>query len=235
MTTVGLIEDNIQYRNNLAFFLRHEGFEVVLESDGCEIDQQLTQHPCDLLVLDLGLGPIGEDGITIARRLRRQQPSMGIVMLTARGSIEDRLTGLDEGADAYVVKPVDFRELVAILRSLERRLSPQAIEQRQTTPGWNYRSLSKIIIAPDGQQLQLNPTEASLLEVLLAYTPNVAPKEAFATALEHKTIDFNYRWLELAISRLRKRLQTTDESEPLIRSARGRGYLFAAAITRSET
>jgi DNA-binding response OmpR family regulator len=120
MTRIGLIEDNIEYRDNLAFFLRREGFDVVFESDGHAIDLTLAQHPCDLILLDLGL-PY-EDGLAIAQRLRAQQPALGIVMLTARGSLDERLSGMRDGADAYLVKPVDFRELMAVLKSLLRRL-----------------------------------------------------------------------------------------------------------------
>ena len=96
MTRVGLIEDNLDYRAEVAFHLQRNGFEIALENDGTSIDTQLAACPCDLLVLDLGL-PV-EDGLVIARRLRQQQPGLGIVMLTARGSLDDRLAGLEEGA-----------------------------------------------------------------------------------------------------------------------------------------
>jgi two-component system OmpR family response regulator len=224
MTRVGLIEDNLDFRAEVAFHLRRNGFAIALESDGSDIDAQLADCPCDLLVLDLGL-PV-EDGLVIARRLRQQYPGLGIIMLTARGSLDDRLAGLEEGADAYLVKPVDMRELVATLHSVQRRLAVPAV----TTEAWSLESDTLSICSPAGETITLTATEMDLLKCLAANAPEPVSREALAAAMGHPEVDFDYRRLEVAFSRLRKKIETGSVGESPIRAARGRGYVFAAPI-----
>ncbi len=224
MTRVGLIEDNLDFRAEVAFHLRRNDFAIALESDGSDIDAQLADRPCDLLVLDLGL-PV-EDGLVIARRLRRQQPGLGIVMLTARGSLDDRLAGFEEGADAYLVKPIDMRELVATLHSVQRRLAVPAL----TTEAWSLAPGTLSIGTPAGVAIALTATEMNLLKCLAAAAPEPVSREALAVAMGHTEPDFDYRRLEVAFSRLRKKIETAMGSESPIRAARGRGYVFAAPI-----
>ncbi len=224
MTRVGLIEDNLDFRAEVAFHLRRNGFTIELESDGSGIEAQLADPPCDLLVLDLGL-PV-EDGLVIARRLRRQQPWLGIVMLTARGSLDDRLAGLEEGADAYLVKPVDMRELVATLHSVQRRLMSAVT----SSEGWSLMPDTLSIDSPAGEAIALTATEMDLLKCLAAAAPEPVSREALAAAMGHTEPDFDYRRLEVAFSRLRKKIETASASESPIRAARGRGYVFAAPI-----
>lgn len=225
MTRLGIIEDNLDYRRELVFHLRRAGFEIVLESDGHNVDQQVAQHPADLLILDLGLPD--EDGLSIARRLRAQTPQLGIVILTARGALDDKLLGLEQGADAYLVKPVDFRELAAVLDSVQRRLTAHA---EAASPGWCYQPHTLTLIDPEGRHLSLTPNEAAVLAVLVQQAPEIASRESLAHALGHDERDYDYRRLELTISRLRRKIQTDATQAPLIRAARSRGYLFAAAI-----
>jgi DNA-binding response OmpR family regulator len=224
MIRIGLIEDNLDYRIEVAFHLRRAGFEIALESDGVGIDAQLADCPCDLLVLDLGL-PV-EDGLVIARRLLRQQPGLGIVMLTARGSLDDRLAGLEEGADAYLVKPVDMRELVGTLHSVQRRLTVVA----PASEAWSLNPNTLSIGLPAGEIVALTATEMDLLKCLATAAPEPVSREALAAAMGHPEFDFDYRRLEVAFSRLRKKIETTLAGESPIRAARGRGYVFAAPI-----
>ncbi len=224
MTRIGLVEDNIDYRTEVAFHLQRAGFEIALESDGGGIDTQLTNSPCDLLVLDLGL-PV-EDGLEIARRLRRQHTGLGIVMLTARGSLDDRLAGFEEGADAYLVKPVDMRELVATLYSVQRRLSVAVAPSE----AWSIMLDTLSICSPAGQTVALTATEMDLLKCLAAATPEPVSRELLAVSLGHPEPDFDYRRLEVAFSRLRKKIETLTAGASPIRAARSRGYVFAAPV-----
>jgi two-component system OmpR family response regulator len=224
MTRIGLVEDNLDYRAEVAFHLKRHGFEIALESDGTGIDEHLAASPCDLLVLDLGL-PV-EDGLVIARRLRQQQPGLGIVMLTARGSLDDRLAGLEKGADAYLVKPVDMRELVATLQSVQRRLAGMA-PPAQT---WTLLPDSLSIYAPAGETIAVTATEMDLLKCLVEIAPEPASRETLAAVMGHPEPDFDYRRLEVAFSRLRKKIETATMGESPIRAARGRGYVFAAPV-----
>jgi DNA-binding response OmpR family regulator len=224
MTRIGLIEDNIDYRDNLAFFLRREGFEIVFESDGHEIDHTLAQHPCDLILLDLGLPD--EDGLSIARRLRKEHPALGIVMLTARGSLGDRLAGLNEGADAYLVKPVDMLELAATLTAVQRRLTVTA----PLAEAWVLLVDTLTIRSPAGEVISLTVTETELLKTLASAAPKLVSRDQLSVAMGRTAYDEQHRWVEVTFSRLRKKIETGTASEAPIRAARGQGYVFAAPI-----
>jgi DNA-binding response OmpR family regulator len=224
VTRIGLIEDNIEYRDNLAFLLRREGFEIVFESDGHEIDRTLAQHPCDLILLDLGLPD--EDGLSIARRLRRQNPALGIVMLTARGSLGDRLAGLNEGTDAYLVKPVDILELAATLNAVQRRLTVSV----PLTEAWVLMVDTLTIRSPAGEVVSLTVTETELIKTLASAAPKLVSRDQLSVAMGRTAYDEHHRWVEVTFSRLRKKIETATASESPIRAARGRGYLFAAPI-----
>lgn len=225
MTRIGLIEDNLDYRAEVAFHLRRSGFEISLESDGRDIEAQLANCPCDLLVLDLGL-PV-EDGLTIACRLRRQQQGLGIVMLTARGSLHDRLSGLEQGADAYLVKPVDMRELIATLHSVQRRLLPSI----QADSVWTLLPTSLSLRAPDGAVIGLTTMEFQLLKCLAVAAPEPVDRAALVAAIGYSPFDFMERRLEVAFSRLRRKIEgQVIDATSMIRALRHRGYVFAAPI-----
>ena len=222
MTRIGLIEDNIEYRDNLAFFLRREGFEIVFESDGHEIDRTLAQHPCDLILLDLGLPD--EDGLSIARRLRKEHPALGIVMLTARGSLDERVSGMRDGADAYLVKPVDFRELMAVLKSLLRRL-----DIREQSATWLLQAANLQLVPLDGAPIKLTGREAKLLGHMVRAYPKAASRRALAESDSAITDPLEFRSIEVALSRLRKKIQEAT-GQQLILVSRSEGYLFGAPI-----
>lgn len=223
---IGLIEDNEDFRAEVAFHLGRAGFEIVFQSDGRDIDALFSQSACDLLVLDLGLP--GEDGLGVAKRLRAADPKLRIVMLTARGATQARIIGLSEGADAYLVKPVDMRELVAVLQSLERRL-PE-IPSDASEPGWALDRRALLLQAPSGDMIAITAREAAILE-LLAQTGNaVTSRTQLVQVLVQSYPDSDERRLEVAISRLRQKIGSDACGAPLIRSVRNQGYTFTAPI-----
>jgi DNA-binding response OmpR family regulator len=234
MTRIGLIEDNIDYRDNLAFFLRREGFDIAFQSDGHAIDDTLTQHPCDLILLDLGLPD--EDGLAIAQRLRKQQPTLGIVMLTARGSLDERVSGMREGADAYLVKPVDFRELMAVLKSLLRRLDigVKPVEKSTKTPTekppvWRLRPGQLQLVSPEGLPIKLTGREAKLLGHMARAHPHAASRQVLVDSSDAALTQLDFRHMEVALSRLRKKIEEAT-GQGLILASRSEGYLFGAPI-----
>ena len=115
-------EDDPVFRALLTFSFQKLGLPLFLVEDGTALDAVLESVSPDIFLLDVGLP--GENGLSIARRIRRRHPRLGIVMITGRGQLEDRLQGFREGADLYFVKPVDMRELEAAIRNLHRRLRP---------------------------------------------------------------------------------------------------------------
>ena len=234
MTRIGLIEDNIEYRDNLVFFLRREGFDIAFECDGHDIDRNLAEHPSDLILLDLGLPD--EDGLVIARRLRAQQPTLGIVMLTARGSLDERVNGMREGADAYLVKPVDFGELMAVLKSLLRRLDTVArsVENPAKTPIiWRLQPAQLQLLPPDGSPIKLTGREAKLIGHMVRAYPNAASRQVLVDSSEAVLTPLDFRPLEVALSRLRKKIQEAT-GQGLILALRNEGYLFGAPIRIDE-
>ena len=147
MIHIAVVEDNEDLRDEVVFHLGRMGHCVTGLPDGTALDRHLASQPTDVLVLDLGLP--GEDGVSIARRLAVSHPRLAIAMLTARGQLEDRLVGLESGADIYLVKPVDMRELSAVCESLYRRLHRVDVPERPAE-GWQLDMQSLELVPPGG-------------------------------------------------------------------------------------
>lgn len=221
MTRIIVVEDNDDLREEIVFQLRHAGHAARGAGDGPALDRALAAEAAEVIVLDIGLP--GEDGFAIARRLRRTLPDIGIVVLTARGLLEDRLRGLDLGADAYLVKPVDPRELVAVVASLARRVAPVDGDD------WVLDTTRRELLDPQGTGIALTHTEYLLMQALAQCAPDVASRRTLVEALGHEFLQFDERRLEAALSRLRRKLQGEAGDSPL-KSARNQGYVFAAPI-----
>lgn len=228
MSRVALIEDNADFREEVRFHLDRAGFTVVFQGDGREMDAIFPESDCDLVVLDLGLP--GIDGLDVARRLRRTKPSLGIVIITARGGLTDRISGLQNGADAYLSKPVDMRELVAVLESVERRVMTSFASSETDSGHWTLRPPLLVLESPAGVRVSLTPTEVALLRCLADEGDAPASREALASAMGHPEPDFDFRRLEVALSRLRSKIDSDAPNSRVIRSARKRGYVFAAPL-----
>ena len=226
MTRLGLIEDNRDFRDEVAFQLKHAGFEIILESDGQDIEARLAENPCDILILDLGLP--AEDGLVIAHKARENHPSLGIIMLTARGSLEARIEGLKGGADIYLVKPVDMRELVAALHSLERRLGGDG--NHTLLKFWQLDRLTQTLTTPSGSTIELTVRETALIAQLAESRDRPASRKTLARAIGEDRLDFDDRRLEVAFSRLRLKIEQIEPGAKVIRPARGSGYRFAAPL-----
>lgn len=221
MSRIAVVEDNEDLREEILFHLQRAGHVARGAADAVGFDALHAATPFDLVVLDLGLP--GEDGLSLAARLRREG-GVRIVMLTARGSLDERVTGLDAGADAYLVKPVDMRELLAVVASVTRRLPESA--------AWVLEGVRRRLLAPGGQAVDLTDTEFRLLEAMIAAAPEVASRRDMAIALgETDFLAYDERRLEAAVSRLRRKLLAATGESPL-RAARGRGYVFAATVRR---
>jgi DNA-binding response OmpR family regulator len=228
MIRIAVVEDNSDLRDEVLFHLGHLGHAAVGLNDGASLDQYLMAEQVDVVVLDLGLP--GEDGLSIARRLSVSHPRIAIAMLTARGQLEDRLLGLDCGADIYLVKPIDMRELSAVCESLYRRLHRSDEVERPTNGWWQLDAQSLELLPPGEQPILLTPTEFKLMHVLVNAVPEAATREMLAEAMGHPELDFDYRRLEAAVSRLRRKIEMRSGSVGVLRSARNVGYVFAAPI-----
>ena len=230
-----LVEDEADLREELAGALLDVGFGVRAFSASRELYAALLMAPCNIVILDIGLP--GEDGFSIAARLHNLG-SMGIIMLSARVAIEDRVRSLQGGADVYLTKPVDLRELVAVVSSLARRLAAPAPAQAvrppdiststSTTPTWSLSADSWAVLAPDNTSLPLTAQERAFLMRLWACAGQAVSREELAIALGGDPYEYDFHRLDALVSRLRRKVIDLGFSLPL-RAVRGTGYVITPA------
>ncbi len=229
-----LVEDNPDLRDDLQFQLTASGFAVTTAGDAPALDQHLRAAPCDIAILDIGLP--GENGLSIARRLRQTYPTMGIIMLTAFGALETRLDGFEQGADIYLVKPVDTRELAAQIRALQRRLPATSPAPQPTA--WILRQAGRELVTPHHQPIALTHMESQVLGMLAQHAGQTVGRNTLIAEIAGASAHaFDPRRLEVCICRLRQKMLDTDpaasrrsaDALPL-KTARGIGYAFTQAM-----
>ena len=218
-----VIEDVDSLREDLVFFLKHRGFSVVFESDGRGVLPALLDTSAQVVILDLGLPEI--DGLAIAGSLREHRPELAIIMLTARSGPGDRLLGWREGADAYLVKPVDFKELEAVVLSVGRRAGGSS------ELAWTLDEQAQLLVSPRGRTVRLSALETAMVAAFLKADEAPVSGEGLAAAMGEDEPARASNRLPAALSRLRKKLEGLDEAR-LIVSVRGEGYRFGAPLGR---
>jgi DNA-binding response OmpR family regulator len=213
-----LVEDHEDLRAELAFQLRYHRLEVLEAADAAGCDQQLAVQLPDIIVLDINLPD--RSGYVIAAEIKQRHPKIGIIMLTARAELEDRVLGFEVGADIYMVKPVDFRELHACVKSLLARLS-LADQQAQ----WRFSASSRLLTAPDQNALELTTLEALTFKMMLQARGAVCSRETLHEVLGFSGLQLNDIRLNTLVSRLRRRLL---EFNPELRIVtwRNKGYAY---------
>jgi DNA-binding response OmpR family regulator len=224
---VHVIEDDPGLLDDVIFGLRHEGFEVSGASDGSDgsdLAERLEAQSVDVLVLDLTLP--GEDGLHIASRLRKTHPNLGVVMLTGRISVADRVIGLESGGDIYLCKPVERRELVAAIRAVSRRVV--MLPPKKAT--WILVHEGMQLLGQDGIEITLTRQEFQLLRVFSNAYGGEASRKRLIEGLDKNYLDYDERRLETLVSRLRRKIAETTGSKEVIRSLRTEGYLFTEPL-----
>ncbi len=222
MSRIAVVEDNPDLLDDVSFELRHAGFEVRGAANGASCRALLADFQPHMVVLDLGLPD--EDGLALARWLRATQPQIGIVMLTARTALSERLAGHEGGADHYLCKPADAEELVAVLRSLERRL------RLTDLPAWGLALQPLLLRAPTGQALAVNAVEACILATLARAPLRQASRRDLVEALGEDWLLYDERRLEAVLSRLRRKIAEATGDDAPLRTLRGFGYAFLETL-----
>ena len=219
---IAVCEDDGYLMDILASGLPHFGFRVFGVPSAERLDALLANRDIDLLILDLGLP--GEDGYSVASRLHHERPGLGIVMLTARGMLEERIRGLSLGADLYFVKPVDLGELAVALGNLHRRIT----QGRRTAPRpWRLHKRKAELETPMGLTVGLTLHEVILLDQLMARPGFTFERQRLCDALDWPPDDRVDHRLETLISRLRKKVGAASPEDPLpIKARHGLGYAF---------
>lgn len=235
--TVLLVDDDERLRDLTRSFLEKHGFVVHTAHDAVQLDHVLSRTPVDIVVLDLMLP--GEDGLSICRRLAARPNRPGIIMLSAAGEDMDRIIGLEVGADDYLGKPCNPRELLARMRALLRRTERKG-EARSQTPselvyrfdGWTAAVWTGRLRAPDGTMIPLTGQEFALLQIFLDNPRQVLSRDTLLQLMRGKQTHAFDRIIDAQISRLRKKISTFGpDSAELIRTIRNEGYMFAGTVT----
>lgn len=225
---IAIVEDDAIFREELAYFLGENGFLVSQVNNGSSLDELLMYENIKLIILDVSLP--GQNGMVIAKRLRTSFPNLGIIMLTARTGLVDRIQSYENGADIYLPKPTPALELLAAVRSLERRLKKTELPQ-----SWSLDFLRRQLTPPAGTQ----PIELTAVEVYLLSALATAPNQTldFESIQELLKIKYDFkeltkRALENLISRLRIKISLSigDEKVRCIQSVWGAGYQLCLPI-----
>lgn len=219
---VYLVDDDEDFREEVVFGLSRLGLDVHGFHNASDLYRAYAARPSDIVILDIGLE--GEDGLSIAAHLRSSQ-SVGIIMATARSSIDDRVDGLKKGADVYLVKPIDVRELAATVVALNERLSRRNNPLPSPTPQWALVEGGWVLTDSVGHRLRLTSSEKQFLECLFSERGKTVDRRALVEALGADVYDFNYAHLDTIASRLRRRAKKSDMLLPL-HAIRGLGFAF---------
>jgi two-component system OmpR family response regulator len=213
-----VVEDDPVLSDGLSRSLRHAGYAVDTAQDGKLADDLLSVHAFDLVVLDLGLP--GLDGLEVLRRMRRRPSAAPVLILTARDAVEDRVAGLDLGADDYMVKPFNLAELEARVRALVRR-AQSATTARLTHGALTLDTAARRAFVGD-DALELSAREVALLEALLLSSGRVVSKDQLADRLYGVSDEVGPNAIEVFVHRLRRKIEPAGV---VIRTIRGLGYL----------
>ena len=240
MAHIVVVEDEASLRADLVEYLSACGHSVAGCGDGLELDVALARQPADIIILDVNLP--GEDGFSIAKRLR-DHSEVGIIMLTARGVNVDRVVGLEIGADVYLVKPIELRELEAQVRTLARRLkvSPSAATATAAVPaaassaastaaGWVYDQVAWALLSPKGGMLKLTANERVFVNLLVDRPGEPVSRSDIFRALGKREWDVGDRSVDSMVRRLRAKGEEVLGHPLPIEAVHGTGYAFAAPV-----
>lgn len=238
MPAILIVDDDAQIRDLLVEYLSGFGMTATAVADGTEMDAALSRDAFDLIILDLMLP--GEDGLSLCRRLRANS-GIPILMLTARGETTDRIVGLEVGADDYIAKPFEPRELVARIQSILRRtqghIDPHgAAGDSVTFAEWTLQMTLRQLVSPNGTVIPLSNAEFRLLGVFVEHPNRVLSRDFLLEEARGRNMDLFDRSIDILVSRLRQKLNGgtpgEDAASSLIKTVRGEGYMFDAMVKR---
>ena len=249
-----VVEDEADLREDLVEYLDRCGFEVLGASRGAELDRLLEAGPADVIVLDINLPD--EDGFSVARRVRASS-SAAIIMLTARSGLIDRVIGLELGADVYLVKPVDFREVEAQIKALMRRMQKGGAGQPAAEPSmgamgtmgtavpgsvhapadsrkvWVFDDIEWRIQPPTGAAVPLTATEFKFLSLLVTAPGEAVSRQDISIALTGRDWDPYSRSIDSLVRRLRIKVEERSGCALPVQAVHGVGYAFVGPVVTS--
>lgn len=235
-THIAVVDDDRDIRDPLAHYLTRAGFHVTTAADGGELDRVLATSIVDLIVLDIMLP--GEDGLSICRRVQ-MRAAIPIILLTAVSDDADRIVGLEVGADDYVNKPFNPRELLARIKSVLRRSEMPPLRQLRhrgiiSFEGWRFDFAKREVLNPDGIGIRLSGGEHLMLRILIEHAGTTLTRDQLLDLSRGRDAQLFDRSIDMQISRLRRKLGDDSKSPRIIVTEWGGGYCFAAEVVRCE-
>jgi two-component system OmpR family response regulator len=228
-----VVDDDAEIRSLLRDYLQKNGYRVTAVADGRAMWAALEEAHPDLVVLDVMLP--GDDGLTLCRDLRAKS-ELPIIMLTARGEETDRIVGLEMGADDYLPKPFNPRELLARIKTILRRtrtlpenLQPEASGTLRFG-GWSLDTATRDLLSPAGVVVALSGTEYKLLRIFLAHPGRVLNRDQLIDLMLSRDASPFDRSIDVQVSRLRHRLGDTAKEPAIIKTVRGEGYVLSVPV-----
>ncbi|MDP9972027.1 two-component system OmpR family response regulator [Variovorax paradoxus] len=241
---IAVLDDEIDITQLLANYLQSHGFRVTQLHNGPSLMALMDSDPADLVLLDLGLP--GEDGFSIARRMRENW-RCGLVIVTGRGDAVDKVVGLEVGADDYVTKPFDLRELVARVKAVLRRLAPDpaqapgaaapaapapAASDRLRFAGWQLDLAARSLANPQGQNVPLTGGEFDLLCAFARHPGRVLSRDFLLEQTRGREAAPFDRTIDVQVGRLRKKIEADPDDPQIVKSVRGAGYILVPPVTQ---
>jgi two-component system, OmpR family, response regulator len=224
-----IVDDDATIREMLAEYLSTHGYEVAQADGGVAMRAALARGAPDLVLLDIGLP--GEDGLTLARFLRERH-DLGIIMVTGADDVVDRVAGLEVGADDYIAKPFDLRELRARVKSVLRRLKGKAAAasaapaSRIAVGQCQLDLRSRSLTGRDGQDIALTAMEFDLLKAFVEHPNQVLSRDRLLTLTRNREWEPFDRSIDIRIARLRRKIEEDPDHPRAIRTMRGAGYMY---------
>ena len=233
-TRLLLIDDEAALREPLAEYLSRQGFAVAQAAGAAEARTLLREETPDLVLLDIMMP--GEDGLSLCRHLIETQ-QLPTIFLTAKGEATDRIVGLEIGADDYVVKPFEPRELVARIRSVLRRAAkgaaPAAEDELYHFDSWTLDPVKRRLTDAEGALVPISSVEFRLLAAFLDHPRQVLDRDRLLDMVQGREAHLFDRAVDNQISRLRRKIETDSRNPTLIQTVWGGGYLLAADVRRT--
>ena len=228
-----VVDDDQRIRQMLTRYFEQEGYRVSVAADGPAMRAQLNDS-VNVILLDVVMP--GEDGLTLAREIRASS-DVGIIMLTGRGDVLDRIIGLEVGADDYIAKPFHLREVLARVKSVLRRREPQSMPSGTADEvirfeGWRLDVVRRQLVSPTGEEVALTSGEFDLLAALARHPGRVFGREALMDLTRGRSWETFDRTIDAQIARLRKKIEADPKKPMLVKSVRNVGYVFTGKVDR---
>src|SRR5579872_1463541 len=234
-----VVDDDQRIRQMLTRYFEQEGYRISVAADGPTMRAKLDDT-VDVILLDVVMP--GQDGLTLAREIRASS-DVGIIMLTGRDDVLDRVVGLEVGADDYIAKPFHLREVMARVKSILRRRSARLPQSQRTVAprgddevicfeGWRLDASRRQLVSPSGEDVALTTGEFDLLSALTKHPGRVLGREALMDLTRGRSWEAFDRTIDAQVARLRKKIEVDPKNPTLVKSVRGVGYVFTGKVDR---